>query len=331
MTRLLRVELRRYLHRRAVVLLLAGCLAAPVLIGVSTWFDTRPASDAEIASAQAEVERAKADGEYRQAVDDCVANPMDWGITARDENAVREECRAQNEPQLDWFLYSPELDLDEQQSQSGVAVASLLAILLLLAGTTFTGHDWNSGSVSNQLLFEPRRPRVWTAKAVVVTGVALVVAAVVMTAYWSGLAAVAEARGVLRDGQLVDALQMGWRSAGVAATAALLGYALTMLFRSTVATIGVLLGASVAGSLVLLALGFDERWNPGINIAALIDNGATYYSDEACEAATEDGEYVDYGPCEAEVTFTDASLYTGSFLLLSGVASFASFRRRDVP
>ena len=41
----------------------------------------------------------------------------------------------------------------------------LLAILMMLAGTTFAGHDWASGSVSNQLLFEPRRPRVWAAKA----------------------------------------------------------------------------------------------------------------------------------------------------------------------
>ena len=40
-----------------------------------------------------------------------------------------------------------------------------VTLLMLLAGTTFAGHDWNTGSMSNQLLFEPRRARVWVAKA----------------------------------------------------------------------------------------------------------------------------------------------------------------------
>ena len=39
---------------------------------------------------------------------------------------------------------------------------------MLLLGTTFAGHDWNTGSMSNQLLFEPRRERVWLAKALAV-------------------------------------------------------------------------------------------------------------------------------------------------------------------
>ena len=54
----------------------------------------------------------------------------------------------------------------------------VLAILMMLAGTTFAGHDWASGSVSNQLLFEPRRPLVWAAKAAVVTALAGLFAAV---------------------------------------------------------------------------------------------------------------------------------------------------------
>ena len=46
---------------------------------------------------------------------------------------------------------------------SGLAVV-VSHLLLVLVGTTFVGHDWNSGSMSNQLLFEPRRLRVWAAK-----------------------------------------------------------------------------------------------------------------------------------------------------------------------
>lgn len=324
---LLLVEVRRYLRRRAVQLLMAACIAVPTFIGVVTIFNTQPPSDAEVASLKHDAEMS------RQAeLDYCVENPTDWGLSPSEDD-VKKACARQIpdvEEYASDFGYYETLRLDEEQSNSGVAVASFLAILLLLAGTTFTGHDWNSGSVSNQLLFEPRRARVWSAKAVIVTGGALVVATVVMTAYWAGLGLVASSRDTLGDGDLLDAFQMGWRSAGVAAAASLLGFVLTMLFRSTVATIGILLGASVAGSLLLAAVGISERWNPAVNLLALIDNGTTFYSPDACSEVDDNfDEYEDY--CEEEVTFTDASLYLGSFLLIGGVASFVSFGRRDVP
>lgn len=324
--RLLLVEVRRYLRRRAVQLLMAACVVVPTFIGVVTILDTQPPSDAEIAMLE---DQAR---ENRQSeLDYCTQNPADWGISDTTGD-VAEQCARQIPDEDEYaqeFGYYETLRLHEEESDSGVAVASVLAILLLLAGTTFTGHDWNSGSVSNQLLFEPRRARVWTAKALVVTGGAFLVSAVVMTAYWAVLGLVAGSRDTLGDGDLLHALQMGWRSAGVAAAASLLGFALTMLFRSTVATIGILLGASVAGSLLLAALGISERWNPAVNLLALIDNGTTYYSEDACS----DSGYGDdvYYDCEDELSFTDASLYLGSFLLVSGVASFVSFGRRDVP
>ncbi|HWJ67563.1 MAG TPA: hypothetical protein VNT31_12875 [Nocardioides sp.] len=336
MIRLVAVELRRYLHRRAVLLLLVACVAVPVLLGTVAVTETAPPSDAEIAFAQRQLEQDRAASDYSQIVADCVASPADFGLPGLTGAELEEQCRAQVEPQLEWYLDNRRLDLDDERRGSGAAVASFLAILLLLAGTTFTGHDWASRSVSNQLLFEPRRGRVWAAKAVVVTGAALVVGAIVMTTYFAGLGLVASSRDVLADGQLLDAFQMGWRSAGVAAVGALLGFSLTTLFRSTVATIGLLLGVAVAGSLLLAALGVEERWNPAINLAALVQDGTTYYSESACVEdpgmegpLDEDGYY--HEPCTEEVTFADASAYVGSFVLVAGVASLVSFRRRDVP
>lgn len=322
--RLLRVELHRYLRRRAVQVLMLACVAVPAVIGLIVVLDSRPPSGVEVAQL-----KETAEANRQEELSYCLDNPDEWGIDGAD---VAEACAQQlpsAEDAYQGYAYYDALDLDRQQSDSGVAVASFLAILLLLAGTTFTGHDWNSGSVSNQLLFEPRRARVWAAKALVVTGGALLVAAVVMTAYWSVLGLVASSRGTLGDGDLLDAFQMGWRSAGVAAAASLLGFVLTMLFRSTVATIGILLGAAVAGSLLLAAIGVSERWNPAVNLLALIDNGTTYYAGDGC---FDDGSYDDsYDDCEDELTFGDAAGYLGSFLLVSGAASFVSFRRRDVP
>ena len=97
-----------------------------------------------------------------------------------------------------------------------------------------------------------------------------------MTGYWLLLGLVARSRDIpIGDGLLLDCLQSGWRGAGVAAGAALAGYALTMLFRSTVAALGVLLAASVAGGIVLAVIGVDSVWNPGLNVAAVILDGAT--------------------------------------------------------
>ncbi len=205
----------------------------------------------------------------------------------------------------------------------------VLAILMMLAGTTFAGHDWASGSVSNQLLFEPRRPLVWAAKGAIVTGVAGLFSAVVVTAYWLFLGVVANSRDIpIGDGLLLDCLQSGWRGAAVAAGAALAGYALTMLFRSTVAALGVLLAASVAGGIVLAVIGVDSVWNPGLNIAAIILDGAKYYADVPCSGGGFDGE-----TCSVEKTLPigRALWFLGTGLVLFAAASLASFQRRDVP
>ncbi len=338
--RLLRVELTRYLHRRAVLLLLAACLALPVVIGIIAVVDSRPPSPDAIAQAEAQVADDLASPDVQRSLEECVAKPDEWGWPEVDSGSAeaREVCEQAVLPTIENYLWWNELDLDqERRGGSGTAIIALLSIALLLAGTTFTGHDWASRSVSNQLLFEPRRGRVWAAKATVVTLVALLVTAAVATVYWLALAAVASSRDVLADGQTLNALQMGWRGAGVAAAASFLGFAMTTLFRSTVATIGILLGATVASSLLLASIGVVERWNPAVNLAAVVQDGVTYY-DFDCEqrhsyGAEEPGVYVDtYDEgCEVEVSFTDGSLYLGSLVLVVAGASLVSFRRRDVP
>ncbi len=70
--------------------------------------------------------------------------------------------------ELDWFLPRPPLDLAEENRGPGALWWSCWPRWRVLVGATFGGADWASGSMSNQLLFVPRRLRVWTAKAVAV-------------------------------------------------------------------------------------------------------------------------------------------------------------------
>lgn len=332
--RLLHVELIRLVRRRAVLVLLLVALVVPVVVGVARTLDTRPPSEAALADAQAQLERDRKDPANAEALEQCLADPMGYaGIDSSDPAEIERLCTEQSQPQLDWYLYVNDLDLRTEATEgSGIALVVILGLLMMVLGTTFTGHDWASGSVSNQLLFEPRRLRVWGAKAIVVTGVALVLSALVLSAYWFGLNAVAGSRDLPSGGAiLLDSLQMGWRGAGVVGAAALCGFALTMLFRSTVATLGILFGVALVGGIILAVLGVSGRFDPALNALAVVADGATYYVDAPCPP--EQGLDMSGSTCSEErtLTFASGAAYTGTAVAGAGVLSLLWFRRRDVP
>lgn len=331
MRRLLHVELTRLRWRRAVLLLLLAVVALPVVFGVARAWSTTPPSAEELARVDQQVAEETARPYVQKQLERCLAKPQRFGLAADDPD-LQAQCESFVLPQREWFLYYETLDLVQERDETGLAVVALVSVLLLLAGTTLVGHDWNSGSMSNQLLFETRRTRVWTAKALVVFAVSLVLSLVVFSSYWLALWAVARSRDLPSStGILVDCLQDGLRGALVAAGAALGGYALTMLFRSTVATLGVLFAVAVAGGALIAVLGIDAQFQPQTNIAAVVLDGADYYVQVPDECFT------DRPPpgiaCDEEKVLPAAngSIYVGSFLLLAGAASVLSFRRRDVP
>jgi hypothetical protein len=321
MIRLVRVELTRLRWRRAVVLLLLFCIAIPALIGASRAWSTRPVSDGEIASV---VES------NRSEIDRCARKPQRVGLPP---SASEQQCEDRI---VSWYTGREELTLgNERISGAGMGVVAVLTALLLLVGTTFAGHDWNSGSMSNQLLFEARRGRVWTAKALAVSLLGLLVAVGVSAAYWLAMWATMHLRDIpVADGGVTDTALFALRGAGFATAAALGGYALTMLFRSTVATVGVLFGVAVAGGIVIATLGLGEQWQPPKNVSAIVKNGTTYYVDvpESCFASS----FREPEPNSECDQLRDLSLwhgvgYYGVALAATLGASVVSFRRRDVP
>ncbi|GAA3810930.1 ABC transporter permease subunit [Nocardioides panacisoli] len=316
MTRLLRVEAIRFLSRRAVLVLLALAIVIPVVIGFATVRNTAPPGADELAQAKEQIQ---------QTLDDCAQHPRRYGIKDAADPAATCEKRMHLRVE-DYAWYEPLSLGDERKNGSGVAVVVLLGILMLLAGATFAGYDWASGSMSNQLLFETRRLRIWAAKAVVVTAAAAVVSAVVLAAYWLVLARVADHRDITTPpGVLSSCLQSGWRGAAVIGGAALGGYALTMLFRSTVASLGILLAVVAAGGVVLAAVGIESAWNPGLNLLAVVLDGTTYYKDVPCEGGG--------GTCSTQVPLSllHGLVFTGTLLVLAVGGSLTSFRTRDVP
>lgn len=322
MIRLVRVELTRLRWRRAILLLLVFCIAIPALIAATRAWSTRPVSDGEIASIiesnQGEIQR-------------CVEKPRRFGLAGE---ATEARCEDQI---VGWYVYRDELTLTgERLGGSGIGVVAVLTALLLLVGTTFVGHDWNSGSMSNQLLFEARRGRVWAAKGVAVSLVALVTAVVVSAAYWLSMWGVMQLRDIpVADGGLQDTLLYALRGAGFATAAALGGYALTMLFRSTVATVGVLFGVAIAGGIVIAALGVGEQWQPQKNVSAIVKNGTTYYVSvpQSCFNRRDYQKPEPNSECDdqRDLSVWHGVGYYGTALVVTIGASVASFRRRDVP
>lgn len=324
MTALLRVELTRLRWRRAVLLLVLAAIVVPALILVARIWDTRPVS---------EEDRAQALQNGSTEIAECRDHPRRYGVGRGEPEVVQERCE---ELVLGWYLHRSELSLAEERGTSGVAVVAVLTGVLLLLGTTFVGHDWASGSMSNQLLFEPRRGRVWAAKGAVVALVALVVAAVVSSGYWLTLWAVMRSRDLpMADHALSHSLAYGLRGAAFAAAAALGGYALTTLFRSTVATIGVLFVVSIAGGLFIGLIGVSERWQPPKNVSAIVKNGTEYWVavPEHCYQRPQPGPVAEGSECDEYRSLSAAQgvTYYGGALLLVGGASVLSFRRRDVP
>ena len=330
MIRLLKVELNRLRWRRAVVVLLVAAIVVPILIFFAVAYDTRPVSDGERERVEQMVAE-EADAPYVQReLKRCLRSPDDYGLAPGED--VQQFCEEMVLPQAEWYLTRTPLDLSQQLADgAGIGVAAVLAVLMLLVGTTFVGHDWNTGSMGNQLLFESRRVRVWLAKAAAVLGVSAVLSGLVLFSYWGGLLALAHQRDLpVPDGIVSDVYGQALRATLLVAVAGLAGYVLTMLFRSTVATLGVLFAVAVAVPILFTVFVFPGHISlqPQNNGWALIRGGIeiTDYDDEKCY---EDPFHTE--GCVVEISTTDSALYFGGLLLATGVPSLLLYRRRDVP
>ena len=327
MMRLIGLELTRLRWRRAVVVLLAGCALVTVVIFGGTAWSTRPISDEDLRQAQEQVERELAQPYMQRQIERCENRPNRYGVQDP------AQCAEMMGPRVEWYVSREELRVGQAFRESGLGVITILMGLLMLVGTTFAGADWNSGSMSNQLLFEPRRPRVWLAKAAGVLALSLATAAVLVAGFGGGLLLLANARGIDVPPEVP-----GWMAASGGRAVLLIGaaavgaYAVTMLVRSTVFTLGAMFAVVVGATLVMALIGISEAWFPNKNLSAVIWNGALYYVDppSACFVDGRPPRGLDCNGRE-RLELTEAARNLGGLLLVAGAASVWSFRRRDVP
>ena len=228
MNRLVRVELQRLwwrrLVRRSLLVVLAGLLAAPVLVPWAFREQARIEHDADL-------ERCVQDRPPR--VRDGVTMP-----TVPSEVAAPAERRRRCEE------VTPELDPDFHLRQLDQVLRTTAALVIIggfLVGASSIGADWQAGVVPTVLTWEARRSRVFGARLL-----ALVTAVLAGAALWQLLLALAVLPGVLVQGTtdgtgaewLRATIGLGLRIAVVAAGAATLGFALAVVGRGTAAALG---------------------------------------------------------------------------------------------
>ena len=325
--RLLGVELTRLRWRRAIILLLVACIVVPVVLLVGYAWNTRPLSDGDIARAK---QQAATDASQPWVADEiaaCEESPEQY----MGPEGTSGECAEMITPSYENYLYRDTFELESLRTDVGAAAITIVTGLLMLIGTTFAGHDWNTGSMSNQVLFEPRRLRVWAAKALAVMVTGAVVGAVMLALFWGGAALVASSRDVTAaPGLWQTILETQTRGVVAIVVGGLLGYSLTMLFRSTVATLSLMFGVAIAGSLLIVAILGESasRWLLPTNFLAFVLGGFTFYDGSAC-VYSPDGMVS--GNCERYLSPVAGGTFLAVIVVVAVVLSLWSMRRRDVP
>lgn len=320
--RLLVAEMRRLLSRRAVVILLVtGFVLGALVTGAVLW-NGRPIGAGDLAAAQEQLEQSYGPRGLEQLERDvarCEENPRRFG------GGPGFDCE-QIRPRAEDFIGREVLQPQSLRDYLLIPLTALLGLLALIAGTTFVGAEYASGSMSNLLLFEPRRGRVWAAKTAAVLLVTAVFAVLVLgTAMAVALtAAVAWSDVTWTSTQSWYSAYATVRGITVVVTAGVVGVAMTFALRATIATVGLVLGYALVGETMLRAIaqGFVEPWLLTSHLGAFLRGRLKLY------------DYSDdFGGRRPDATVLHvetSAYYLGALLLVLLVASWLTFRRRDV-
>lgn len=302
MTRLLGTELHRMWSRR-LLKVLAALVMGGMLVGAAITFVQSSRDIGDL--------RRQADIERQRSIDSCVRGEFDPGGPNRDSGNRQERCERfigefeVPDPRWQYVDLQPVL----------LGTSPLLSIVCLLLGASFIGAEWQKGTITTVLTWEPRRLRLLVTKftAVALVGVAFVVFMHLFLAIVMGVVA------VLAGG--TDGVNGTWaretagfsvRVAAVGGLTAIVGCAIATVGRNTTAALGVafVYFAVLEG----LIRGFRPQWQPWL----LGDNAGQFISGEAV------------GPAMADKTTMDVALTLLLYVAVFVTVATIFFKNRDV-
>lgn len=305
--RLLDVELRRALSRRAVRGLIGLCMLGIVIGAVIAFFVSKPAFDQASALSRATAAR-QADMTRCTSGSDGPTPPPGMDRT--------EYCD-QFFPPVSQYVSDKRFHMERLWGPRDPVLAGLSPILLigaLIAGATALGAEWRHGTIATLLTWEPRRLRVMAAKLVAVALAAFVIGVLLQAFLVLALFPAGVARGTT-DGMTA----VWWRglTGGVlriglmTSAAAVFSACVASVGRNTAAAIGVAFGYLIVVENAVRGLRPQwQRWLVG-------NNGATLVLGKKVQIAHAKG-------------MMGASVILGVYLAVIVAVAVTSFVRRDV-
>lgn len=299
MSRLLLVEMRRAVKRRAfrwiVLLFIAGLAIAAITI----FFQSSKTTTDRVAF-----------GENTEAIlTDCMKGQGDFHLEGGSQEEVAEFCSqiARDMAGDDRFFFT-----DFQDYVGGLGV--FLIVISWLIGGSFIGAEWGAGTVGTLLTWDPRRTLVHSTKMIAIVIVTAVAALSLMALFGLMLLPAGSMRGTFEG---IDAtwaketLLVALRASLSVGLGAAFGFSLGSVARNT----GFAVGAGFVYIAILenLIRGFLPDWSRWL----IADNLAVLLVDSEAES------FVGHGP-------TKAAFILIAYVFIGGLASTALFKARDV-
>jgi ABC-2 type transport system permease protein len=219
-----------------------------------------------------------------------------------------------------------------QITQVAVGVAVFVsALALLFLGASLIGAEYSSGALANWLSFLPERSKVLGAKllALVLASAVVTAAAAALTITLSAVVARSTGATVSGVGKLVE---MGARGMVIGVIGAVLGFALALLTRHTIAAAGTTLGFLLVGLVLsvltsaIASLQGIKPWQPENNLVAFLNHGYRYQT--YVNTVTDQGMQQNY--VEHTISFGHSLAYWSVIMVAVVAVTFVVFRRRDV-
>lgn len=330
MTRLIRVELRRIMARRVLVL----ALLAAAVVSLMAVFGVHQLSvslNQQRAGAQEMLEEAR---DYWEP-----ASPEDYQVCVRDQARARQEsgqgdvdfgCEQLRRPPIleDFLPTYPSMD-EQYRELLGYLVHPFL-FLALAVGSTSVAAEFTHRTMGSWLTFLPRRSRVFSAKVVAAAVVGVPIALVGLGLVLLGVPAVFRYHGI-DDGLSGDQwVALGWmalRIVGLAAAAAAFGAGAAFLVRHSAVVLGLMVGYLVLAEGILRGLfPSSTPWLLGTNLEAFVEHGTTWTRwPDLCDDVT-----VSCTPTTHVVSFTQGAVVLAAALALTLGLALLRFLRSDV-
>jgi ABC-2 type transport system permease protein len=309
MTRLLAVEVRRIASRRIVRAFLLLSVLGIVIGATSRYFTAQAPTPAVRRAAIQEAEahrqidlRACSNGEFG-----IPANKIPTGMT------LEQFCASIVGP-VDAYVVDRSYHLtNAKDAMMGTNI--LLILLLGLLGASMIGAEWQAGTITTLLTWEPRRIRVLVAKTVVVAAFAFLASVLLQALIGVAVLPVALLRGTTTGANSAwfrSTVAVVLRGGLLAMLASVAGLAIASIARNTAFAIGAAFAWMAVIEPILRV--FRPRWQPWY----LTTNAVTFVVGTAPDSSAPGR-----GAWEAGLLVT---IYVGAILL----AALVVFRSRDV-